>query len=210
MSDITRILIVDDHNLIAEAWSKILNAQENLKVIDTTGSEEEAFLITKGYRPDIVLMDINLKDGNGFSCTERILDTMPKTKVIGLSIHDDLAMVKKMFKSGAKGYLTKNSSTKELIDAIKEVSLDKKYICREIKEKYFDQMMSDEGGVKELTEREIEIVRLIGDGLSSKEIGLRIEVSHRTVDTHRYNILKKLNINSSAQLIIWAKNKGYL
>lgn len=208
--DTLKILIVDDHNLIVEAWMSILKTVNGFEVTGSASTEKEAIEKAINEKPDVVLMDINLKQGSGFDATEQICNKMAKTRVIGLSIHDDMALVKKIFSKGALGYLTKNSSKDELIEAIKTVYKGEKYICTEIKDKYFKNMMSGEDNQKELTEREIEIVKLIANGLTSKEIGVELNVSNRTIDTHRHNILKKLDLPNSAQLSIWAKNKGYI
>jgi DNA-binding NarL/FixJ family response regulator len=181
-----------------------------MQVVGIAASSEEAQQMAHSYRPNIVLMDINLKEGDGFEATEAIINKQPKTKVIGLSIHDDTALVKKIISKGALGYLTKNSSKEELIKAIRTVDLGQQYICEEIKDKFLKSMFSNEGDAVELTNREIQIVKLIATGLTSKEIGQNLNVSNRTIDTHRHNILKKLNIPNSAQLGIWAKNKGYI
>lgn len=205
-----KILIVDDHNLIAEAWESILNAEDNFEVIGKATTEREAIEIALEESPDIVLMDINLAEGDGFSCTSQIYGQLPKTKILGLSFHDDLTLIKKLFSNGASGYLTKTSSFKELITAIDTINNGEEYICTEVKNKYFKQMMNDNDTSKELTNREIEIVKLIAAGLTSIVIGDQLNVSNRTIDTHRHNILKKINLHNSAQLGIWAKNKGYI
>ncbi|MEX2484601.1 MAG: response regulator transcription factor [Brumimicrobium sp.] len=210
MKEIIKILIVDDHNLIAQAWTSILQAEADLEVVGIATGSEDAFQMAQAYRPHIVLMDINLKEGDGFEATRAIINNLPKVKVIGLSIHDDTALVKKLLSSGAKGYLTKNSSKDELIKAIHKVDLGEQYICDEVKDKFVKSMFSSEDSEPELTSREIEIVKLIAKGLTSKDIGTSLNVSNRTIDTHRHNILKKLNIPNSAQLSIWAKNKGFV
>jgi len=122
MEDNIKILIVDDHNLIVEAWTNILNAVEGYEVCGSCDTAEEAIVLTHRYRPNVVLMDINLKGSTGFEATENIMNQVPNTKVIGLSIHDDLSIVKKIFAKGAKGYLTKNSSKTELIAYIRKVN----------------------------------------------------------------------------------------
>lgn len=205
-----KILIVDDHHLIAQAWSTVLQEQETFEVVGTAAGERDAIALAKSYRPEVILMDINLKEGDGFQATQEISNTLPKTSIIGLSIHDDTALVKKMLNHGAKGYLTKNSSKEELIKAIRTVHGGDQYICEEIKEKFVKSMFSGEEEQPELTNREIEIVKLIAKGFTSRDIGDQLNVSNRTVDTHRHNILKKLNIPNSAQLSIWARDKGYV
>lgn len=212
MSNAIKILIVDDHKLIVEAWTNILNTVDNFSVCGNADNAEEALFLAHRHRPDIILMDINLKGSSGFEATEKIINQLPKTKVIALSIHDDLSIVKKIFSIGATGYLTKNSSKKELIESIQKVNEGEKYVCEEIKERFLASAMNhnDTNSKKELTSKEIEIVKYITKGLTSKEIGELLKISNRTVDTHRHNILKKLEIPNAAQLSTWAKEKGYV
>ncbi len=212
MSETIKVLIVDDHKLIVEAWTNILNTVANFAVCGCADNAEDALFLAHRERPDIILMDINLKGSSGFEATENIINQLPKTKVIALSIHDDLSIVKKIFAIGATGYLTKNSSKKELIESIQKVYDGEKYICEEIKERFLASAMNgnDENTKKELTSKEIEIVKFITKGLTSKEIGELLNISNRTVDTHRHNILKKLEIPNAAQLSSWAKEKGYV
>lgn len=207
-----KILIVDDHNLIVEAWTNILNAVEGYEVCGSCDTANEALSLTLQSRPDVVLMDINLKGSSGFDATENIMNQLPKTKVIGLSIHDDLSIVKKIFAKGAKGYLTKNSSKKELIISIRQVFEGEVFVCDEIKDRFFNNALSrDENGTKkDLTTKEIDIIKYIAQGMTSKEIGDILTISHRTVETHRHNILKKLDIPNSALLTSYAKDKGYI
>jgi DNA-binding NarL/FixJ family response regulator len=211
MTEEIKVLIVDDHQLIREAWTAILQMTNRIKVIGTAETAEEAYEVCSIYRPEVVLMDINLKNSNGFDATEKICNSLPKTRVIGLSLHDDIALVKKFLSKGAKGYLSKNTSREELVAAIDAVMNDKIYLAADIKEKFINQIIdTDKPAEKELTNKEIEIVTLISQGFTSKEIAEKIFISVRTVETHRHNILKKLNIPNAALLSSWAKDKGYI
>jgi len=211
MSDLIKVLIVDDHKLISEAWSSLLKDAPQIVVCGTADSEEDAFDQALIHKPDIVLMDINLGAGSGLSAATKILASIPKTRVIGLSLHDDITYVKKFLSLGAKGYLTKNTNKSELISAIHAVYKGDLFIAAEIKDRYFASLLNvDESEKKELTMKEIEIVKLIAQGLTSKEIGDKLFVSHRTIETHRHNILKKLDLPNAAQLSSWAKDKGYV
>lgn len=206
-----KVLIVDDHKLISEAWSSLLKDAPNIVVVGTADNVDEAYTMSMQHKPDIVLMDINLGEGSGFDATEKINDSLPKTRVIGLSLHDDITYVKKFLSIGAKGYLTKNTSKSELIEAIHSVYNGEIFIASDIKDRYFTSLLNvDSAAKKELTMKEIEIVKHIANGLTSKEIGEKLFISHRTVETHRHNILKKLDIPNSAQLSSWAKDKGYV
>lgn len=206
----TRILIVDDHQLIREAWKTILETVPGFEIIGLTDNAAGAFEISLRERPDIVLMDINLRQSNGFEATHRIANSLAKTRIIGLSLHDDIVLVKKLLSKGARGYLSKNVTRTELVLAIEKVLADEIYIAEEIRAK---MMAIELGGTspakKELTNKEIEVVTLIGQGLTSQAIAEKLFVSKRTVETHRHNILKKLSIPNAAQLTSWAREKGY-
>ena len=212
MESTIKVLIVDDHKLISEAWTSLLKDAPNIWVVGTADNAEDAFSMTHAHKPDIVLMDINLGAGSGFDATVKINDRMPKTRVIGLSLHDDITYVKKFLSIGAKGYLTKNTSKSELIEAIHSVYNGTIYIGSDIKDRYFTSLLNVDSSEskKELTMKEIEIVKLISKGLTSKEIADKLFISHRTVETHRHNILKKLDMPNAAQLSSWAKDKGYV
>lgn len=207
-----KVLIVDDHKLISEAWSSLLKDAPDIQVIGTADNVDDAYSMSLQHKPEIVLMDINLGAGSGFDATEKINNSLPKTRVIGLSLHDDITYVKKFLSIGAKGYLTKNTSKSELIEAIHAVFKGEKFIAADIKDRYFTSLLNVDPAEakKELTMKEIEIVKYIAQGLTSKEIAEKLFISHRTVETHRHNILKKLDMPNSAQLSSWAKDKGYV
>ena len=211
MDSTIKVLIIDDHKLIAEAWTSILQTVEGINVIGTTDNAKDAFEMCLNFKPDIVLMDINLKGSSGLDATAEINNSLPKSRVIGLSMHDDISYVKKFLNLGARGYLTKNTSKSELIQAIMTVHGGDIYIANELKDRYFTSLLNlDKQSSKDLTLKEIEIVTLISKGLTSKEIAEKIHISPRTVETHRHNILKKLQIPNAAQLSSWAKEKGYV
>ena len=198
------VLIADDHKLIRETWSYILNSDSRFQVIAECGDSEQAVEVTKQKRPHIVLMDINILPISGFEATERIRKVSPNTKVIGVSMHSQPAYAKKMLQIGAKGYVTKNSSKEEMIKAILEVNEGSKYICEEIKNNISELVLEenkDMPNVNALTEREIQIINLIKEGQSSKEIASTLNISLKTVEVHRHNVLKKLKLKNSASLV---------
>ena len=206
------VIIVDDHKLITEAWTNLLDKFEGINVVGTSDNATDAYELAMLLKPHIVLMDIQLKASNGLDATQMICNSLPKTRVIGLSLHDDISYVKKFLSIGARGYLTKNTSKNELVQAIKLVNQGEIYIAVELKDRYFTSLLNidNQESKKELTFKEIEIVKLISKGHTSKEIGEKIFISPRTVETHRHNILKKLNIPNAAQLSSWANEKGYI
>jgi DNA-binding NarL/FixJ family response regulator len=198
------VLIADDHKLIRETWSYILNNDSRFVVVGECGDSEQAVEMSKAKRPQIVLMDINMNPISGFEATEKIRKVSPGSKIIGVSMHSQPAYAKKMLQVGAKGYVTKNSSKEEMIKAILEVQNGNKYICEEIKNNISELVLEenkDMPNVNSLTEREIQIINYIKEGLSSKEIAEQLNISLKTVEVHRHNILKKLKLKNSASLV---------
>jgi two-component system response regulator NreC len=206
------IFIVEDHKLIADAWSSLLSRIEDFEVCGQEGDAHSAELAILEFRPDIVLMDMNLKNGSGLDVCRSITNQLPKTRVIGLSIHDEMAFVKQFFQSGAVGYLSKNVTQEELETAIRTAHNGNTYVCKEIADKQFFNMLEKDNAStqKELTNKEIEVIKLIAQGLTSQQIADLQFISRRTVEAHRHNILKKLSLHNAAQLSSYAKEKGYV
>jgi two-component system, NarL family, invasion response regulator UvrY len=205
------VLIVDDHTLIRETWSFLLGRNENFDVIAEVGDGQKAIDIARDKRPNIVLLDINMTPLNGFDVLKMIRRQSPGSKVIAVSMHSQPAYAKKMLRMGAKGYITKNSPRQEMLDAIIDVNNGNTYICQEVKNILSDQMLSEEdntAGLNQLSEREIEVINQIRDGLSSKEIADRLAISIKTVEVHRHNILKKLKVKNTASLINYINSSG--
>ena len=203
------ILIADDHKLIRETWSYILNNDSRFEVVAECGDSEQAVEVARTKRPQIILMDINMTPISGFEATEKIRKVSPASKIIGVSMHSQPAYAKKMLQMGAKGYVTKNSSKEEMIKAILEVNSGNKYICEEIKNNISELVLEenkDLPNVNALTEREIQIINLIKEGHSSKEIATQLSISLKTVEVHRHNILKKLKLKNSASLVNFINN----
>jgi len=205
------ILLVDDHKLIRESWSFILNSDPRFSVIGETSSAEEAVEIARNQKPKIVLMDINMTPINGFEATKLVRKFSPGSRIIGISMHSMPAYARKMLQMGAMGYVTKNSSKDELLKAIIEVNNGRKYVCEEVKNILAQQELVEEGVLPDmnvLSRRELDVVHLIKEGLSSKEVALRLEISLKTVEVHRYNILKKLNLKNTAALVNFINAHG--
>jgi DNA-binding NarL/FixJ family response regulator len=203
------ILIADDHTLVRETWSFILNTDERFQVIAECGSGEEAVEQAKQLRPNIVIMDINLPGMNGIEATQLIRKFSPASRILGVSLHTQPTYARKMIQKGAMGYVTKNSSREEMFKAITEIQAGRRYICDEIKNILSEQVINGEdqqGGLNALSQREIEIINFIKKGFSSKEIAESLDISVKTVEVHRYNILKKLNLKNSAALVNYINN----
>src|ERR1700755_3371976 len=178
------ILIADDHKLIRETWSYILNSDARFQVIAECGDAQEAVDLAKTKRPHVVLMDINMAPFSGLEATQKIRKISPASRIIGVSMHSQPAYAKKMLQMGARGYVTKNSSKEEMIRAILEVNQGNKYICDEIKNIISDQLLDEKENspnINTLTEREMQIINYIKVGSSSKEIANGLNISLKTV-----------------------------
>ncbi len=210
VNDKITILIVDDHKLIRDTWSFILNSDPRFQVIAESDSGKEAIDLAENNHPNIVLMDINMSPMNGFEATKEIRKVSPESKIIGVSMHSQPAYAKKMLQVGAMGYITKNSSKEEMIGAISEVAQGNKYICHEVKAILSEQILEDneKPDINLLSQREIEIIELIKQGQSSKEIAQQLNITLKTVEDHRHNILKKLNLKNTAALVNFINNAG--
>ncbi|WP_276480757.1 response regulator [Paraflavitalea pollutisoli] len=210
MSRIT-IMIVDDHTLIRETWSFLLSRNESFEVIAEVGDGQQAIELARDKRPNIILLDINMAPLNGFDILKMIRKLSPGSKVIAVSMHSQPSYAKKMLRLGARGYVTKNSPRQEMLDAINEVFSGQIYICQEVKNIISVQMLGDDEntpGLNQLSEREIEVINLIRDGLSSKEIATKLNIAIKTVEVHRHNILKKLKVKNTASLINYINASG--
>jgi DNA-binding NarL/FixJ family response regulator len=203
MNKIT-VVIVDDHRLIREMWATMLTSNSVYEIVGESGGMDEAVELIKEKRPDIVLMDINLAQGSGLEAVPLIRKFSPGTRVIAVSMHNQPAYVKKMMQLGARAYVTKNSSHEEMFMALETAMKGGVYVCNEIKNILSEQALGIETAgpdVNDLSWREIEIVRLIRTGLSSKEIAANLNITVRTAEVHRHNILKKLKLKNTASLI---------
>lgn len=200
-------MLVDDHNLIRETCSYLLNLEANFSVVAATGDPKEALESAKNNRPDIILLDINMPVVSGFDMIAQLLEQSPLSKIIGLSAHTQPVYVKKMIKLGARGYLTKNSSIEEITQAITEVKEGKIFLCREVKDILTEQAFNNEAspapGIQSLTARQIEIMGLLNKALSSKEIAGELCISVKTVEVHRHQILRKLKMKNTLSAVTY-------
>ena len=198
------IMVTDDHTLVREAWVSVLNSDPRFSVIAEASSGEEAIEKVKDLRPEIAILDINLPGISGIEAIPLIRKFSPGTKILGVSLHTQPIYARKMMQKGARGYVTKNSSSAEMFKALVEIHEGRSYVCEEIKNILSDQAMSGKdpsNGLNSLSQREMEIIRHIRKGSSSKEIAETLYLSVKTVEVHRYNILKKLQLKNSAALV---------
>jgi|SRR6218665_168479 len=205
------VLLVDDHRMMMEAWAIVLGQHKQFKVVGQATEPEQALKIAEAQHPDIILTDINMAPMDGFVLTEKILEISPASKVIGVSMHNIPLYAKKMLRVGGRGYVTKNSSKDELVSAIQEVYDGNIFICKEIKNILANEQLDENNDMMRLyslTEKELGIIACVKQGLSSREIAEIKDVTLKTVEVHRYNILKKLGLPNTAALVSYIQSKG--
>jgi len=202
-----RILLTDDHHLIREGIRMMLSKADNIEVVGeaNSGAEAIAYVNKNAENVDLILMDINMPEINGIEATQIITDKYPNIKVLAFTMHEEETYITKMIKAGASGYVLKSSGKAELVKAIERVSLGNKHYSNKVSVTMINSMMSDEKTKEtELSEREIEVLHHIAQGATSKEAGEKLFISNRTVESHRRNILSKLDIKSTAEMIAYA------
>lgn len=200
-----KILLVDDHRLIRETWALLLKSDPRFDVIAETSSAEEAIEIAVNHNPDIVLTDINMSPVDGFELTKMILEKSPRSKVIALSMNNMPSYARQIIQIGGHGYITKNSSWEEMKTAIVDVYNGNKFYCEEIKLNLVNNILgrgeATFSKLDKLSIRELQIAKNVRNGYSSKEIAEQMCISRKTVEVHRYNILKKLALKNTASLV---------
>lgn len=210
-----RVLLVDDHALVRAGIRALVDAIPNVSVIGEAGSAVEAFAITIAEKPDVVLTDIAMKGTNGLVLTAQILAALPETRVILLSMHSDESYVREALKIGATGYIVKDAAASELEAALQAVAAGGNYlspsVSRIVMERYGSQLKAGAGGpLAELTPRQREILTKIARGRSTKEIAYELELSVKTVETHRAQLMQRLGLSDLAALVRFAIRAGLI
>lgn len=206
-----KILIVDDHQLIIDGIKANLVNVPDFSIVGNAYNGREAIAILNSEKADVILMDIDMPILDGMGATQQIMQADPTAKIIVLTMHTERGLVKKMISMGASGYILKNTGSEELSLAIRKVYSGLKYFSSEITTNFLEKKkpQSNADPKIRLTSREEEILVRISQGLSNKEIGDKLSISHRTVDKHRTNIMSKLNITNVANLVRYAVLNGY-
>jgi DNA-binding NarL/FixJ family response regulator len=211
-----RILLADDHTVMRSGLRLLLERQPNLRVVAEASDGRDAVDRAAVETPDVVVMDIAMPHLNGVEAARQIVARNPKTAVVILSMHSDESYVIRSLKAGARAYLLKDSAEADLISAIHAISEGKSFfspaISKLLKEDYMHQLAEQgaEDSYELLTPREREVLQLVAEGKSNKEVAQRLNLSLYTVETHRTHILQKLNLHSVPELILYAVRKGII
>lgn len=211
-----RVLLADDHTVMRAGLRSLLERQPHFEVVGEAEDGRQTVELAASLSPDVVVMDIGMPNLNGIEATRQIVAKQPTTSVVILSMHSDEAYVMRAMKAGARAYLLKDSAEADLIRAIQSVSQGKSFfspkISRILAEDYVRLLKQKgvEDSYELLTSREREILQLLAEGKSNKEVATLLNLSLYTVETHRSRILQKLNLHSSAELVLYAVRKGII
>ena len=211
-----RILLADDHTVMRGGLRLLLERQANLQVVGEASDGREAVELAASQKPDVVVMDIAMPHLNGVEATRQIVAKNPNIAVVILSMHSDESYVIRSLKAGARAYLLKDSAEADLIAAIHAITEGKSFfspaVSRILKEDYVHQLneMGAEDSYELLTNREREVLQMVAEGKSNKEVANILNLSLYTVETHRTHILQKLNLHSVPELILYAVRKGII
>ncbi|NET39159.1 MAG: response regulator transcription factor [Cyanothece sp. SIO1E1] len=205
------ILIVDDHKILAQALVDFLDAQDNMKCIGMLHSAQEAIEQVPTLLPDVILMDIGMPGMNGIDCCKALLKENVELKIVGLSTHMEISIVKRLFKAGAKAYVSKATDLKEIPIAIKKVYNGERYIGEVVRQEFMADLEGQKANktpsasiIPKLTEREKEVLSLIAQEYTTEEIGQTLFISVNTVQTHRKNLISKFGVRNSVGLVLKA------
>ncbi|MBP9764096.1 MAG: response regulator [Gammaproteobacteria bacterium] len=207
-----KVMIVDDHELIRSGVAALLSDLPNIEVIATVGSGEEAILLAKQQKPNVILMDVRMPGIGGIAATQKIAATHPDIKIIALTSCTEEPFPTNLLKAGAHGYLTKGASVEKMAQAIQSVASGKKFLDPEIAHKLALKNTSNAlpSPFEQLSIREFNIVLMLNNGLSHKAIAEKLFISTKTLNSYRYNIYEKLNVKTDVELILLANQTGLI
>ncbi len=207
-----RILIVDDHGVLRAGLRALLSAEPDLEVVDEAAGGYEALRLADELRPEVVLLDISIPDLSGIEVTRQLKKILPETRVLILTVHEDESLLQESIRAGAAGYIIKRAVESELIDAIRAVWRGDLYVHPAMTRALFKDISpsppSSDPPVESLTPREVEVLCLIAQGYSNRQIAEALSISIRTVESHRANLMGKLNLRSRVELVRYAKEHG--
>ena len=204
----TRILICDDHTLFVEGIKAMLRNESSLEIVGEARDGRQAVELVKELKPDLLLMDVSMPDMNGFDATQRVHELDPNIKVLILTMHDEEELVARCLEAGAAGYIIKDAPASQLLYAIEMVTKGERYlspvVLKQVVAGYVKNSNVPQTSYDRLSPREREVLKLLAEGLSVKEIATRLNLSVKTVDVHKTNLMKKIDVHDRTELIKYA------
>lgn len=214
MSKKKRIVIAEDHTIVRDGLRAMLSSEPDFEVVGEAGDGMEAIRCVNSTSPDLILLDLNMPRMDGISAIKEIKKQSPETKVLALTMHKDEEYILEAFRSGADGYCIKTSSGDEVLSAIRIVTSGRQFVSPDISDKVLEGYLEGKKSVKEttswdsLTQREKEVLKLVGEGYQNKYIAEYLCISIKTVEKHRANIMEKLDLHNASALTAYAYEKG--
>jgi two-component system, NarL family, response regulator NreC len=206
-----RILLADDHAVVRQGFKMILAEQADMEIVGEAGNGREALALAESLKPDIVVMDVAMPELNGIEATRRMGESVPHARVVALSMHKDSVYVREILRAGARGYLLKDSVAGDLVSAIRAVARGEGYISPQVSNAVLDDYRRHvTNPIDTLTSREREVLQMLAEGKTNKEIAVILNLSVYTVDAHRGRIMEKLNLHSINEMVRFAVRNGLI
>jgi DNA-binding NarL/FixJ family response regulator len=207
MNNKITIFLAEDHKLVRDAWKLTIEDNSIFSIIGEAETGAEALDYCSNNKVDVIIMDINLKDGTSIDVIKKMIDTIPKVKIVVVSMLNVYSIIKDLYKAGISSFLTKNSSKEELIEAIKKAYNNEKYYSTEIAQLLLER---DNETINTLNSRELKVIQYICDGLSNKEIGASMKMSEKTIEGYKTKIFKKLKLFNNLGIYSFAQKNGLI
>jgi len=199
-----RVLIVDDHPVVRQGIKLMIEAEPDLTICGEAQTEQQARKMVRELKPDALLVDLSLSEGDGFNVVRDVNAHFPETRVLVLSMHDEAIYAERLLAEGASGYIMKQAATEQLVTALRTVLRGERFVSESLKRSLETRREVDGGPSSRLSARELQVISLIGRGLGTREIADSLSLSVKTVETHRLTIKRKLALDTNAQLVQYA------
>ena len=204
------VLLVDDHEIVRVGFRRLIETTDDIKVLAEASSGEEAYQLVQDLKPDVTIMDINMPGIGGLEAIVRLCRRNPKEKTIALTVHETEPFPTRVLSAGAKGYLSKRCAPQELIQAIRKVHHGETFVANQVLREMSKTPGADENAIGRLTAREFQVFSMLAEGRTAVEIGQDMNLSHKTIHSHRANIMKKLGLDTSISIVQFAKLQGII
>jgi two-component system response regulator NreC len=208
MADTVRIVLADDHAVVRRGLELLLNAEDDFEVVASTGDVESAIRTTRGYKPDVLVLDLNMPGGSSLEAIPQILAASPQTRIAVLTMQNEPAFARQALGAGAMAYVLKEAADDELVEAVRRAAAGETYLNPQLGARLAAEPPLPAGPPDDLSEREVEVLRMIALGHTNSEIAERLYLSIRTVESHRAHIQQKLRRSSRADLVRYALDHG--
>ena len=208
MSKSIRVLLVDDHQIVRVGFRRLIETTSDIRVLAEAQSGEESYQLVDDLRPDVIIMDINMPGIGGLEAIGRLRKRNVKEKIIALTVHETEPFPSRVLAAGAQGYLSKRCAPQELIQAIRKVHRGETFVTNQVMREINKTPGNDEAAINKLTPREFQVFSLLAEGRTAVEIGHDMNLSHKTIHSHRSNIMKKLKLETSFSIVQFAILQG--